>query len=80
MSKSKSKNKTKRVELDVRNESPFFSNYDYSGSKEGDDTSPGQGLYHGEMDKYDSVMEFRKEKAKARKKRIKSWVNILNKK
>ena len=65
MSKKKDK---ERVDLDVRpNPNPFFSNYDYGGPEEGDETSPGRGLYNGEMDKYKSVKDFI-DKSRQRKK------------
>ena len=64
MSKAKDK---KRVDLDVRpNPNPLFTNYDLYGPEEGSDTSPGTGLYNGEMDKYKSVKDFI-DKARKRK-------------
>lgn len=55
----------KRVDLDVR-PIPFFTNYDYGGPEEESETSPGRGLYNGNMGKYKSVSELL-EKARKRK-------------
>lgn len=56
----KKKKKTKRVDLDTRPfPGPIWKNYDYGGPEEGEsEVSPGTGLYHGDMDKYDSVKDF----------------------
>ncbi|TXG77355.1 hypothetical protein E6Q11_02950 [Candidatus Dojkabacteria bacterium] len=48
----------KRVDLDVRPEGPWFSNYDYAGPDEPTEISPGKGLYNGKMDRYKSVRDF----------------------
>lgn len=63
MSKKKDK---KRVDLDVRPEGPWFSNYDYGGPDKPSKISPGKGLYNG-MDKYKSVSDFIKMKRKSRR-------------
>ena len=57
----------KRVDLDVRPEGPWFSNYDYGGSEKATETSPGKGLYNGSMDKYKSVRDFIEMKRKRRR-------------
>ncbi len=50
---------SKRTDLDVRPyPSPVRKNYDY-----------GEGLYHGNMDKYKSVSEFLNKRKKLRKKK-----------
>ena len=69
MSKKKSKKKKDqdRVDLDVRPyPNPIFQNYDYT-SEKANKTSPGGGLYHGRMDKYKSVTDFRNQKEKENK-------------
>lgn len=62
-----SKKDKKRVDLDVRPEGPWFSNYDYGGSDKPSKTSPGKGLYNGKMDKYKSVRDFINMKRKSRR-------------
>ena len=66
----------KRVDLDTRPVGPWVQNYDYGGPEDGDDVSPGTGLYHGDMDKYDSVSDFL-EQARKRKHRKRSLDYIL---
>lgn len=44
----------------------LFRNYDYT-NEGANETSPGGGLYHGRMDKYKSVKEFRDRKNKENK-------------
>lgn len=46
-----------------------FKNYDYGGPENGSATSPGTGLYFGNMDKYKSVGDFLKKKRKNRRKK-----------
>jgi len=58
--------KDERASLDVRNKRPFFSNYDYAGPQDADETSPGTGLY-GDMSKHKSVTEFLDKKRKDNK-------------
>jgi hypothetical protein len=43
---------------------PIFQNYDYTSDVDGDETSPGGGLYHGPMSRFKSVEEFLKKKRK----------------
>lgn len=57
----------KRVDLDVRPEGPWYSNYDLYGPEEASSSGPGRGLYNGKMDKYKSVKEFIDKKRKKRK-------------
>ncbi|HSH35109.1 hypothetical protein [Schnuerera sp.] len=57
---------------------PIFENYDYGGSEEGSEISPGRGLYHGKMDKYKSVADFLEKKRKARKKRKQAMKELFN--
>lgn len=55
-----------------------FKNYDYAGPENGDETSPGTGLY-GDMSKHKSVSEFL-EKARNRSKHlVQARVNLFNK-
>lgn len=69
----------KRVDLDVRPyPHMFFRNYDYGGPEEGSETSPGTGLYSGDMSKYKSVSDFL-EKARKRKHRKKAFLELLYK-
>ena len=79
MTKKKTKDE-KRVELDVRNKTPFFENYDYGGPADGDEVSPGTGLYNGEMDKYDSVTDFlnKSRKRKCRKNILSHIIDSVN--
>lgn len=74
------KEKRKRVDLDVRPDpSPFFSNYDYGGPEDGEDSGPGTSLYHGEMDKYESVKDFiEKSRERRRKKRMAALAYLLS--
>lgn len=78
MTKKEDKN---RVNLDARHDI-LFKNYDYGGSEEGGETSPGRGLYNGNMDKYKSVKDFinhvRKRKAKKRKKVLATIASYLS--
>lgn len=48
----------------------FFDNYDYTES----DTGPGVGLYHGSMNRFKSVQDFRAQK---RKRKIKNLQNKI---
>lgn len=57
----------KRVDLDIRPEGPWFSNYDYTGSDSPTKISPGKGLYNGKMDRYKSVKDFIEMKRKRRR-------------
>jgi|SRR5690606_21296322 len=45
----------------------LFRNYDYT-NEEASEISPGGGLYHGRMDKYKSVKDFRNKKKKENEK------------
>lgn len=68
-------------DLDVRPyPNPIFQNYDYGGSLEGDETSPGRGLYNGKMDQFDSVKEFIEYKRKRQQKRQAMLTQILHEK
>jgi hypothetical protein len=49
----------------------LFMNFDYADSS----TGPGVGLYHGDMSKYKSVMDWRKKRRKRRAKTIKKILN-----
>jgi hypothetical protein len=79
------KKKDSRINMDTRPTSVFIgrTNYDYT-SDGPDETSPGGGLYHGPMDKYKSVMDFRKkrknqnERVKRRLKRKQAWDILIN--
>ena len=78
MVSSKKKDK-KRVDLDTRPyPNPIFKNYDYTDA-EADETSPGGGLYHGEMGKYKSVTDFLDKKRKGRRKRRKKLLEAMMK-
>ena len=75
--------KKKRVDLDVRPISPWWSNYDYGGPEEGEsEVSPGRGLYNGSMS--EKVKQYRDTKGfieesrkRIRKKRKQAliWLN-----
>ena len=69
--------RNKRVDLDVRPEGPWFRQYDYGGSEEASETSPGRGLYNGRMDKYKSVKDFIEAKRKRRRKMKRANINII---
>lgn len=58
MSKKKKTKNEKRVDMDLRPyPSPFFQNYDYGSSKNGNKTSPGRSFY-ADMSEYTSVKDF----------------------
>jgi hypothetical protein len=59
---------SKRVDQDLR-EPTFFANYDYT-EAEPNETSPGGGLYHGDMGKYKSVSEFIRKRRRQRGRRL----------
>ena len=65
MSKKKNKAETSTHVQTRPVPNPIFQNYDYGGPEEGNEVSPGRGLYNGPMDKYKSVKEFL-EKARKR--------------
>lgn len=53
----------------------WFSNYDYGGPENATESSPGRGLYNGEMDKYKSVKDLLAKKRK-RRRELKNAKNI----
>lgn len=77
--KKKKEKKPSRVDLDLRSfPNPLFRNYDYTDDPSMNETSPGGGLYHGRMDKFKSVKEFRDYKDKETKKRKKKLLALRN--
>lgn len=71
----------KKKDKDPNHQQPrglVFKNYDYAGPEEGDETSPGTGLYQN-MEDYKSVGDFI-EKARKRKKHLVSFrMKLLSK-
>jgi len=67
-----------RKDRDIRPDFVAFKNYDYT-NEEANETSPGGGLYHGPMDKFKSVKEFREHKAKHKMPALASRLGSLKK-
>jgi hypothetical protein len=68
----------KRVDLDTRPyPNPIFQNYDYGGPKDGNETSPGTGLYNGKMDQYKSTKDFINNSRKRNRKRRKNALEFI---
>jgi hypothetical protein len=80
MPKKKTKKEQKIETRDVSRPypGPLFRNYDYTDDPSMNETSPGGGLYHGRMDKFKSVKEFREYKDKQTKKRKKKMLAVAN--
>lgn len=74
--KGKKKRKKERQEIARPFPNPIFTNFDYT--PEGpNETSPGGGLYHGPMDRWDSVGDFvqqRRKELKQRRKKLEARV------
>jgi hypothetical protein len=58
----------KRSNLDTRPTYVAFKNYDYAGPDEGNEISPGKGLYNSKMNRYKSVKDFLQKKRESRAK------------
>lgn len=72
----KTSSSKKPKNLDVRNNIPFFKNYDLYGPEDPTETSPGTGLYNN-MDKYKSTKEFIEKKRKKRKNKLATLIKLI---